>query len=174
MASIIESLIKQVPPPKASFQPSDDDWRAAEERLGLGLPEDYKRIVETYGDFYWSEFLYVLNPFSEGKYLNLFSRSEMILDAERTTRERFPEYYPLGLYPDEKGLLPFFVTDNGDTGFWITKGAPDHWAILIKDARAPEFEVHFIRTATFLYQFTGGRFRSLILPKMPLGDEDKI
>lgn len=163
---MIEFLIKQVPPPKASFQPTTDDWRAAEDRLGLKMPEDYKRLVETYGDFYFAEFLYVLNPFSENKNLNLFSRGEVILDAERTTRSAFPEHYPIDLYPEEKGLLPFVITDNGDAAFWITRGAPERWAILVKDARAPEFEVHFISTATFLYQFTGGRFRSLILPQM--------
>lgn len=161
---MIESLVKQVTPPKVSFQPSAEDWRIVEEKLGTGLPEDYKRIVELYGDFYWAEFLRVLNPFSENKNLNLFMRSEIILDAERESRAQFPDYYPLNLYPEEKGLLPFAITDNGDTAFWITNGAPERWAILVKDARAPEFEVHFIRTATFLYQFTGGRFRSLILP----------
>lgn len=166
MAPVIESLIKQVAPPKAVFQPTADDWRGVEEKLGTALPEDYKRIVELYGDFYWAEFFHVLNPFSENKYLNLFSRAEIILDAERVTREAFPEHYPINLFPEEKGLLPFCITDNGDTAFWITNDAPERWAILVKDARAPEFEVHFIRTATFLYQFTGGRFRSLILPEI--------
>lgn len=162
---MIESLIKQIPPPEVDFQPTADDWRGVEEKLGARLPEDYKRIVETYGDFYFSGFLRVLNPFSKNKYLNLLTRGEIILAAERLTREAFPEYYPIVLFPEEKGLLPFAITDHGDTAFWITDGATDRWAILVKDARAPEFEVHFIRTATFLYQFTGGIFQSLVLAK---------
>lgn len=47
------------------------------------------------------------------------------------------------LFPEQGGLLPFLVTDNGDTGFWITRAKPEKWPILLKDARAPEFEVHF-------------------------------
>jgi hypothetical protein len=167
MTSIIDALIKQVPPPaQTSYQPNSDDWLNVEEKLGLSLPDEYKTIIGFYGDFYWSDFFHLLNPFSSNKYLNLFTQLEMILEAERDMRKMYPEHYPLPLYPEANGLLPFFMTDNGDTGFWITYLQPEKWSILIKAARSPEFEVSFFKTAMFLYQFTGGRFQSTILPKL--------
>lgn len=165
MSSIIELLAERFPPPSKVFRLSDEDWRGAERKLGLNFPADYKTIIETYGDFYWADFLHVLNPFSENKYLNFFSRSEMILSADRTTREKFPAHYPINLFPEPNGLLPVFITDNGDTGYWLTNAAPDRWAILIKDARSPEFEVHFINITAFLHRFTNGKFRSIVLPQ---------
>lgn len=171
MSSLIESLIKNVSPPDdLKFRPGKDDWLAVENKLGLILPDDYKKIIETYGDFYWADFIHLLNPFSENRYLNLFSRMEMILDAERETRENFPHYYPLSLFPEKGGLLPVFITDNGDTGFWITFSEPEKWSVLIKGARPPEFEVLFISIASFLFRFSAGNFRSTILPDL---DEEK-
>ncbi len=166
MISTVEALLKQVPPPQTSFQPNSEDWLNVEKKLGLTLPDEYKTIVEIYGDFYWANFLYLLNPFSSNKYLNLFTQLEMTLEAERQTRTDFPEFYPLPLYPEASGLLPLFITDNGDTGFWITYLQSEKWSILLKDARSPEFEVHFFGIAMFLYQFTVGRFQSIILPKV--------
>lgn len=166
MISAIENLIKRVPPPELDFRPDFDDWLGVEKKLGLALPSEYKNIIELYGDYYWADFLYLLNPFSKNKYLNLFSQIEMILNAERQTRSEFPHYYPLPFYPETNGLLPFFITDNGDTGFWIANSQTKKWAILVKDARAPEFEVRFVTVATFLWQFISGRLQSVILPNL--------
>jgi len=154
--------MRQVPPPAAA--PQSGAWPEVEAKLGVALPDDYKSIVEIYGDHKWGDFLYLLNPFSDNVYLNLFTGLDSILDAERVSRAEFPEHYPLPLYPEPGGLLPLLATDNGDTGFWITQSSPEKWPILLKDARAPEFEVHFCHTALFLYQFTGGRLRTLIFP----------
>ena len=166
MTSTVEDLLIQVPPPQTSFHPASDDWLNVEKKLGLNFPDEYKTIIEIYGDFHWATFLHLLNPFSSNKYLNLLTQLEMTLEAERQTRADFPEFYPLALYPEANGLLPLFITDNGDVGFWITYLQPEKWSILLKDARGPEFEVHFFSVAMFLYQFTGGRFQSIILPKV--------
>ncbi len=166
MTSTVDALVKQVPPPSSGFQPASKDWLDVEKKLGLTLPDEYKTIVETYGDFYWANFLYLLNPFSNNKYLNLFAQLEMTLAAERQTQSSFPEFYPFPLYPEANGVLPLFITDNGDTGFWITYLQPEKWSLLVKGARSPEFEVHFFSIARFLYQFTGDRFQSIILPKV--------
>jgi hypothetical protein len=164
MHHTVEALMLQVPPPAADFR--SGSWPEVEARLGLVLPDDYKGIIDIYGDYQWGDFLYLLNPFSENVYRNLFTGLDLILDAERELRAQFPEHYPLPLYPEAGGLLPFLVTDNGDTGFWITPSAPEKWPILLKESRAPEFEVHFTHTALFLYQFTGGGLQSLVFPRI--------
>ena len=166
MNSTVKNLIEQVPPPEINFCPDSEDWQKVENSIGLILPSDYKNIIEIYGDYYWADFLHLLNPFSKNKFLNLITQIELINNAESETRTEYPEFYPFSLYPEVNGLLPFFITDNGDIGFWITYLQPENWSILIKDARSPEFEVHFFSVAMFLYQFSGGRFQSIALPHL--------
>ncbi|NJN74805.1 MAG: hypothetical protein HC799_19480 [Limnothrix sp. RL_2_0] len=167
MHPMVKSLIRQVPPPSA-LNSQSGSWHDVEAKLGMALPDDYKSIIEIYGDYYWDKFLYLLNPFSPHENLNLFTQlgdMNSTLWAERVSRQNFPEHYPLPLYPEPGGLLPLLITDNGDTGFWITQCQPDKWPILLKGARAPEFEVHFFSTALFLLQFSGYKLRSLIFPE---------
>ncbi len=147
-------------------------WDDVESMLKLTLPAEYKVIIDRYGDFQWGDFLYLLNPFSVNKYLNLHTQGEVILTAERQSRQAFPEYYPLPLYPEPDGLLPFLITDNGDVAFWVTKGRADRWPILLKGPRAPECELHFVSVGAFLYRFSLGTFHSLIFPVLADDDAD--
>lgn len=167
----IDSLLKSVPPIDQSPARSAADWQQVEAALGTPLPSDYKQIIDHYPGMRWADFAYLLDPFSSNKYTNLLERSTIILDGERTSRQKFPEHYPLPLFPEPGGLLPAFITDNGDTGFWITQAAPDYWPMLIKDARAPECEVHFTSIATVLYRIVNRIEWSRIITVLP-NDED--
>lgn len=55
------------------------------------------------------------------------------------------------------------MTDNGDTLYFITEGEPDDWPTLLKDARAPEFEVSFLPPSLLVHHFVVGMLRSTIL-----------
>ncbi|WP_152049375.1 hypothetical protein [Tautonia marina] len=61
-----------------------------ETRLGLELPDDYKRLVHAYGSGSWMGFLWVLNPFSSNLYLNLLEQAQRQLAAERVIRTNWP------------------------------------------------------------------------------------
>ncbi len=139
---------------------SDSRWPAVEAELGLGLPGSYKVLVERFGASSWQDFLHVLSPFDERRW----RRVAATLDADRVSRREFPQHYPLPLYPEPGGLLPWAVTDNGDTLYFITAGPPDEWPTLIRGPRAPEFEVSFLPPALLVHNFTAGRFQSVILP----------
>jgi hypothetical protein len=141
---------------------SDVRWRAAEESLGLKLPGSYKSLIDAFGGSSWGDFLHVLSPFDE--HLNLQHIGKEILDADRETRRQFPWLYPLPLFPETGGLLPWAFTDNGDTFYFITSAAPDEWPTLVKGPRAPEFEVSFLPPALLVHQFAAGTFQSTILP----------
>lgn len=168
--TMLQSLEKLVPPPTTANPPTAS-WQAVESKLGLALPDEYKLIIARYGDWRWSDFLHLLNPFSPNQHLNLHQKGEIILAAERQSRQSFPDYYPLPLYPERGGLLPFCVTDNGDTAFWITQGQPNRWPILVKGPRAPECEIHFISVGSFLFRFSLGNFKSLIFPDFTVADD---
>jgi hypothetical protein len=140
---------------------SDDRWRSVEESMGLQLPGSYKAMVDMFGASTWANFLHVLSPFDHR--LNLQSIGNQILEADRETRESFPSSYPLPLYPEPGGLLPWATTDNGDTLYFITACEPDKWPIVIKGDRAPDFEVCFLPPALLVYQVGAGTFQSTIL-----------
>jgi hypothetical protein len=61
-------------------------------------------------------------------------------------------------------LLPWAVSDNGDTLYFVTAGPPYGWPTLIKGPRAPEFEASYLWPAGMVFAFATGRLRSLILP----------
>jgi len=143
---------------------TDPRWREVEEVLGISLPQAYKSVVQRFPGHHWSGFLSVLDPFSVNQHLNLQQAGTLLLDAERSTRSECPHLYPLPLYPEPGGLFPWAITDNGDVFFWITRLEPDDWPTLIKGARSPEFEVHFVSCDLLLYQVASGRIRSVVLP----------
>ena len=141
---------------------SDERWVAVEEALGLRLPGNYKKLVDLFGASSWGEFLHVLSPFDER--LNLQQVGGQKLDADRDSRTEFPSHYPLPLYPEPGGLLPWAITDNGDTLYFITRGPPDDWPTVIKGARPPEFEVSFLPPAWLVHGIAAGTLRSTVLP----------
>ncbi len=139
-------------------------WKEVENQLALVLPAFYKAAVQRFTDRHWNHFLSLLDPFSDNPYLNLLQASHTILEAERTTRTAYPEFYPLPLHPEPGGLLPWAITDNGDTLFWITRQSPASWPTLLKGPRAPEFEVFFLPTHLLIHQIAAGTIQSKILP----------
>jgi hypothetical protein len=139
---------------------SDPRWSAVEAELGLSLPGSYKVLVERFGASSWREFLHVLSPFDERGW----RRVAATLEADRALRRDFPHYYPLPLHPEPGGLLPWAVSDNGDTLYFVTAGPPDEWPTLVKGPRAPEFEVSFMAPAALVHAFASGRLHSLVLP----------
>ncbi len=73
-------------------------------------------------------------------------------------------YCPYPLHFEPNGLLPLGATDNGDTVFWITRGHPDQWSVLIGAARAPEFEPFDGSMVELVLAFLSGSFRSRLFP----------
>jgi len=143
---------------------SDARWLAVEQSLGVTLPGSYKKLIDTFGATSWGNFLHVLSPFGDN--LNLQRIGKQILDADRESRSRFASHYPLPLYPEPGGLLPWAVTDNGDTLYFITLANPDKWPTLIKGPRAPEFEVTYFHPALLVHHVAAGTLQSTILPKL--------
>ncbi len=115
-----------------------DEWHNVEQKLGTALPSDYKNYIDSFGVGKINNFILILTPFIENKYVNLISRGQMDLDAYAESRNQFPKNFTEKIYPEIDGLLPFGVTDNGDTLYWRTVGHPDVWPVTIYEARGPK------------------------------------
>ncbi|NUP08807.1 MAG: hypothetical protein HOW73_22395 [Polyangiaceae bacterium] len=147
------------------------DWTGVERRLALSLPSDFKQLVAVFGTGPWGGFLHVLTPFAENELL-LERAANRALGALHTIRRAHPEQVPFALFPEELGLFPWGITDNGDTLFWLTEGF--HWSTVVFDARAAAWERHDLSSSALIRAFLLGVLpsRCLLEPfagERPLG-----
>lgn len=141
------ALVEVMPPPSAPLE-ACSDWSCVEAPLDRALPMDYREFISAYGTGYLDEFMSVLNPFSTASSYNLISGGQVHLAAMRQLREDPGSLLKYALFPEEGGLLPVAMTDDGDTLHWLTRGTPEEWPIVVQGPRAPE-------TETFSANFTG-------------------
>lgn len=149
--SSLKALTKVMRPPTSpSEAPDEGGWEPVEAKLGIELPEDYKEFVSTYGTGAVDNFLWVLNPFSQNKNLNLLNQVKVNLDALRQLCIDSNIRIPYEIYPDVNGLFPWAITDNGDSLYWLTKSFPSNRWIVVGDSAAFQWREFKLSTAEFL------------------------
>ncbi|MDP9843621.1 hypothetical protein J2853_002832 [Streptosporangium lutulentum] len=157
----IDDLIRFVPPP---VEPVDahGDWSAVEATLGLGLPTDFKALIERYGLGQFLSFITPLTPF--GARDLLVQHAQRLLDRERSYREQYPDECPYPFYPEPGGLLEWAGTDNGDSLCWLTDGEPDSWKVVVWNPRNVYYDAQDVGAVEFLHGWLSGRITTTILP----------
>src|SRR4051794_18994217 len=91
------------------------DWKVIEESIGLRLPAAYKELVEVLPPGHFHEFVRVTKPGDMGG-----SRDEFLgyyahrLEDMRAWRESEPSRFPLPIFPERGGLLPWGRSKQGD------------------------------------------------------------
>ena len=130
----LTKLQRLIPPPSSPAEIGTLQLRASVEKsLGLGLPSDLCDFAMVYGSGAfqapnWTGLLYIFNPFSP-TYLNRISdRARMCVQIKDAEGD---EYVPFGIYPERPGLLACGYGEGGRDIYWLTKGEPDEWPILI-------------------------------------------
>jgi hypothetical protein len=154
-----EHLLELAPPPTSPVDAgSPDRWGEVEQALGTALPGDYKRLINTNGSGEFCDLLYLLNPFSTVKSMNLLHQVGPMLEHYRRGRDKyFPERCPFPIFPEPGGLLPLGGDTNGDNLFWVTTGPPDDWSLVFYDWRGGyDFERHPMPVAEFLVLWLSG------------------
>ena len=138
MSEIIERLRQFVVPPPLPLYHTGD-WCEIERALGIRLPEDYKTLIETFG---------------QGTFVGKANRSGLLISSYLGPAEAvelgegFGAYFrtlmPMayGIYPDQPGLLGFGSYADKDTIAWNTSGEPKDWEIVYDD---PETGLHKIK-----------------------------
>ncbi|MBP2337695.1 hypothetical protein JOF41_003873 [Saccharothrix coeruleofusca] len=99
------------------------DWTAVEDGVGIGLPTDYKRLMDGYGDLVVGG-IFIVSPD------NLPAEHEVQANG---LRDWFADE-PGGarpIHPDPGGLLLCATTEGRDVLWWDTSNPdPDRWPIL--------------------------------------------
>jgi hypothetical protein len=141
----IDTLVKVIPPPLEPAGAFLGPWEPVEAELGTPLPPDYKDLVRVYGSGYYMEFFGISVP----RCPNLYIRLETSVPATCATffdRDELP--YPL--WPDPRGLVPFGRTDNGDFLFWLPRGTPQEWGVIVWDRGLCNFEAFDCDLTSFI------------------------
>ena len=129
----IENLVGIIPPPAAPFGTFSGPWEPIEAQLGTRLPDDYKDFVRVYGHGDLMGFIGIHVPASWSPYMRLVQEARATAEAFRDAED-----LPFPMWPSPGGLLPFGKTDLGDTLFWLTRGPPADWKVVVMGRDPPE------------------------------------
>ncbi|MBD2806964.1 SMI1/KNR4 family protein [Xenorhabdus sp. ZM] len=150
-----------------------EKWPLIDE--SLSFPKDYIEFITLYGTGRINDFITIFNLFSEDDYLNFFRQKEWIIGDFQSLVESDPDYFPFILYPNENGLLPIGVTDNGDYIFWVVSSEnSDLWHVAVIASRAPEVEYRQENLTGFLAGVLSGKIKCMSFPDCFLTDKDNI
>lgn len=148
-----------------------EKWDEIEFILGIKLPTDYKKFINTYGVGSIGEFLVVLNPFTQNMNLNLIEKGKEIREAYIVSKNAFPEDFTHNVFPTEGGLLPCAITDNGDEIYWLTSNIGDEWHIVVYESRSASYYEYNMGLAEFLYKILTKEVECFAFPDDFPGDE---
>ncbi|MEO6088625.1 MAG: SMI1/KNR4 family protein [Umezawaea sp.] len=120
----VEDILGLVTPP-SPVPPVD--WSAAERRLGVGLPADYRELVDTFGAGMFGE-IRVAVP---GAREPTFDLAGLALGVhEVAVRTRLSPRAPY--FPEPGGLLPWAFTSTGRIFSWAqVHDDPDRWPVVM-------------------------------------------
>ncbi|MFD7026430.1 histone-like nucleoid-structuring protein Lsr2 [Streptomyces sp. NPDC059917] len=151
----LAALTSLCPPPESVLPVPD--WNAIERKLGTGLPQDYKDLVDRYGPGQFCGFISLYQPHGAGQWADLTGPMPARL-RERIEEVRGSARTPWPLPHAPQHLFAMGSTANGDYLFWVTQpdGVPDAWAVAVNEAlRAPWFTYPGTLTEFLLAVLTG-------------------
>jgi hypothetical protein len=141
------------------------DWVSVQRAIGSVLPVDYKHLVEITRPLCAGDFLTVFAPGVENPNIDLFVQVGARLGALQVLkRDGGAREVPYPLWFEPGGLLPWGSSDNGDTLFWLTRGHPDQWTVVVGEGRGPTYAEYPIPASDFLVEFLSGHLESRVLP----------
>lgn len=146
----IEKILKVFPVP-VQRNIVIGDWQEIENKIGRILPMDYKMLVEKYGTFSIDSFLWIYNPFTQNRNLNLIKKSSFIVEILKDMMTDHRDCVPYD-YPATCDLVPWSTTDNGDDLYWLIHKESNKWKIVVNETRSFNWQEFDLTTTEFLYK----------------------
>lgn len=132
----LAALTALVPPPEhPAVGARSWDWLF--ERLDTRLPADFVALMDVYGAGTWLEWLSFARPRDHGE-RGLVAEAGWRMRTYRGHREAHPDSYPLPVWPEPGGILPFASTIDADWLAWLTIGEPDEWPVIHLSRHFPQ------------------------------------
>lgn len=163
MTTALERLASLVEPPTTPPPPAD--WNRAERQLGNQLPEDFKELLDTYGNGQFDEHIRIWTPddSSTGRGLismndGYFDELEELWEMNEEAPEEFDE-------DSDATLIVWARTKDADTLNWLVRPGipPDKWPLMVLDGDARVWERYEMPASTFLAELLAGEIDSGVL-----------
>ncbi|MFI8448500.1 hypothetical protein [Streptomyces erythrochromogenes] len=106
------------PPPERPYL-GDGSWEGLFAELGTRLPREYLRLMDGYDAGVWSGWLRFHTQLRTGERRFLTHVGDTTA-AYRQLKDGHPDWYPLALWPEPGGFLPFANSIDGDDLGWLT------------------------------------------------------
>ncbi|MFD5137613.1 SMI1/KNR4 family protein [Streptomyces sp. NPDC058378] len=173
MNAHIQRLIRLVAPPQGVAR--SREWGDVTRELGIGLPSDYRELIDTYGGGCFDSYLWLLEPDCPKRPYDLSSSIEERDEGFEMLWEEGEQKPAQLLQAPESRLIPWASTDNGEFIYWLasTGTHPNGWTVMVNEARGAWWEHFEVGCADFLVSLLSGEIRSEILStSFPLPDHD--
>jgi hypothetical protein len=162
----LKDIVAVVPPPPKPLEIGGPEvWKTVEHELGVKLPTDYKQFVLAYGTGIIGDFLMVVTPYAKSQYLNLVLVVKALSAINRELKESEGDRFPFSIFPDSHGLLPWGKDQNGNGYYWLTKGKPNQWPVVVRAARDPRWQQVAYSMTTFLAKALQREIKCEVWPK---------
>jgi hypothetical protein len=168
MHAALARLRQLVTPPT---EPRNKDWDAAQRRLGVALPTDYKELVSIFGGSNWDGYLYLLEPGCPNADYDLIEWEDQQTEALEGLWEF--EKKPDELADGRSRVIPWATTDNGECLYWRVRAdqSPDEWTVMVNEARGDRWEHYSMNCTEFLVAVLEGEVQSSVLSsRFPLAE----
>jgi len=134
---VIVELTTTIPPPSQPVETGTvKAWQEVLQQLKIELPDDYRDFGMAYGTGAFEDVgrldIWVYNPFSPRYFDSIWSHLHNLDALKVGEGDRF---VPYDIFPKSPGLLVWGSDVNGNEMFWLTKGRPSDWPIVV---RSPE------------------------------------
>ncbi|AWR58585.1 SMI1/KNR4 family protein [Proteus mirabilis] len=161
----LKNLNNILPVPRHVYETGlNASWPLIDEKYSF--PKDYIEFTTQYGIGKIDNFLTLFNPFIDNDNWNFFKQKKWIISDFSELNESDPDYYSFILYPDNNGLLPIGITENGDYVFWvITSDNSDLWDIAVIATRDSDVEYHKGNLVSFIEGILSKKILSACFPK---------
>ncbi|MGH8876361.1 MAG: hypothetical protein ACRD0P_03305 [Stackebrandtia sp.] len=140
------------------------DVASLEAELGTQLPTDYRFLTETFPYGLFQDWLQLLHPHWMRDSAAFASWIRQWCAIQRDAKASVAPTFPYDFFPDPGGLLPW-ADINGDIQFyWVARGEPDTWPVVVGDRALGEAsDVYSMPTAEFLEALLNGTVAPPIL-----------
>jgi hypothetical protein len=131
---------------------ADMSWVETEERLGVSLPGDYKRLAAVFGKGLFSDFLQILSVAPGGAFD--LAATWQGFSADAPVEGDDPLYAPYRIYrPGHVGLIPWGFGQTECEYYWLASGKPaDEWPVVTRGRGYREWRQLDMSTPEFIYR----------------------
>jgi len=118
--------------------------------IDISLSEDYVEFVDYFGMGKIDDFIWILSPITNSKYLNMYNRKSEFLESLNYDTYISDDVYLLEML-NNSTMNVVGITENGDYILSVKKGK--NFVTIVIESRFSEYEIYEFDFIEFVYKF---------------------